>query len=206
MEIKQFKLTDIKPYTKNPRKKIDIEKVANSIKEFGWQQPIVVDKNNIIIAGHSRYEAAKILKEDTVPVLVANISEDKAKGYRIADNKTNQYSEWDYDLLHNEFQDLIKDNFELSKLGFNNNELDSILNWDNTNSKWLDADEEWQDMPEFNHDNLAPYKRLIINFGNKEAVEKFFKLIGQDYTDATKFIDIPFRPRKVKKDKGYGTE
>ena len=206
MEIKQFKLTDIKPYTKNPRKKIDIEKVANSIKEFGWQQPIVVDKNNIIIAGHSRYEAAKMLKEDTVPVLVANISEDKAKGYRIADNKTNQYSEWDYDLLHNEFQDLIKDNFELSKLGFNNNELDSILNWDNTNSKWLDADEEWQDMPEFNHDNLAPHRRLIVNFGNIDAVEKFFKLVGQDYTDKTKYIDIPFRPRQILKDKGYGTK
>ena len=206
MEIKQFKLTDIKPYTKNPRKKIDIEKVANSIKEFGWQQPIVVDKNNIIIAGHSRYEAAKMLKEDTVPVLVANISEDKAKGYRIADNKTNQYSEWDYDLLHNEFQDLIKDNFELSKLGFNNNELDSILNWDNTNSKWLDADEEWQDMPEFNHDNLEPHRRLIVNFGNTDAVEKFFKLVGQDYTDKTKYIDIPFRPRQVLKDKGYGTK
>lgn len=206
MEIKQFKLTDIKPYTKNPRKKIDIEKVANSIKEFGWQQPIVVDKNNIIIAGHSRYEAAKMLKEDTVPVLVANISEDKAKGYRIADNKTNQYSEWDYDLLHNEFKDLIKDNFELSKLGFNNNELDSILNWDNTNSKWLDADEEWQDMPEFNHDNLAPHRRLIVNFGNTDAVEKFFKLVGQDYTDKTKYIDIPFRPRQVLKDKGYGTK
>ena len=130
MEIKQLKLEQIIPYENNPRKKNDINKVADSIKEFGWQQPIVVDKNNIIIAGHSRYEAAKILKEDTVPVLIANISEDQAKGYRIADNKTNQYSEWDFDLLHNEFQDLIKDNFELSKLGFNNNELDSILNWE----------------------------------------------------------------------------
>ncbi len=61
-------------------------------------------------------------------------------------------------------------------------------------------------MPEFQHDDLAPYRRLIVNFGNKDAVEKFFKLIGQDFTDKTKFINIPFRPKQVLKDKGYGTE
>jgi len=206
MEITELKLEDIKPYSKNPRKKIDIEKVANSIREYGWQQPIVIDKNNVIIVGHSRYEAAKILKMKTAPVIVANMSHKKAIGYRIADNKTNQYSEWDYELLHNELKELIDVEYNLDNLGFNNNELDTILNWENTDSKWLDANEEWQEMPEFNHDDLAPHRRLIINFGNAEAVEKFFKLVGQDYTDKTKFINIPFRPKQVLKDKGYGTK
>ncbi len=77
MEITKLKLEDIKPYNNNPRKKIDIEKVAKSIKEFGWQQPIVVDKNNIIIVGHSRLEAAKMLKEETAPVVIADMSEEK---------------------------------------------------------------------------------------------------------------------------------
>ena len=206
MEITKLKLEDIKPYNNNPRKKIDIEKVAKSIKEFGWQQPIVVDKNNIIIVGHSRLEAAKMLKEKTAPVIIADMSEEKAKGYRIADNKTNQYSEWDYELLHNELQELIGFEYDLDNLGFNDNELDTILNWENTDSKWLDAKEEWKEMPEFEHDDLEPYRRLIVNFGNKDAVEKFFKLIGQDFTDKTKFINIPFRPKQVLKDKGYGTE
>jgi ParB-like chromosome segregation protein Spo0J len=206
MEITKLKLEDIKPYNNNPRKKIDIEKVAKSIKEFGWQQPIVVDKNNVIIVGHSRFEAAKMLKEKTAPVVITDMSEKKAKGYRIADNKTNQYSEWDYELLHNELQELIGFKYDLDNLGFNSNELDTILNWENTDNKWLDAKEEWKEMPEFEHDDLAPYRRLIVNFGNKDAVEKFFKLIGQDFTDKTKFINIPFRPKQVLKDKGYGTE
>ena len=105
MQIEQVAIDEIKPYENNPRKKLDIEKVANSIKEFGWQQPIVVDKNNVIIVGHSRLSAAKLLQYKTVPVLVADISPEKAKAYRIADNKTNEYSDWDFSALNKEFTD-----------------------------------------------------------------------------------------------------
>ena len=103
MIIQDKAITDIKPYLRNPRKKNDFKKVADSIKEFGWQQPIVVDRGGVIIVGHSRYEAAKLLKCESIPVLIADLSPEKAKAYRIADNKTNEFSEWDFGLLHKEF-------------------------------------------------------------------------------------------------------
>ena len=92
MIVEQKALTDIKPYIKNPRKKWDIQKVAQSIKEFGFQQPIVVDRGGTIIVGHGRYEASKLLKLNSIPVTIADLPPEKAKAYRIADNKTNEFS------------------------------------------------------------------------------------------------------------------
>ena len=125
--IKNIPLKDIKPYSNNPRKKQNITKVVNSIKEFGFQQPIVVDKKNIIIVGHSRYEASKELGLDKVPVIIADLSPVKAKAYRIADNRINQDSEWDFSKLKLEFKDISKLDFNLDSLGFEKNELDDLI-------------------------------------------------------------------------------
>ena len=125
--IKNISLKDIKPYSNNPRKKQNIKKVVNSIKEFGFQQPIVVDKKNIIIVGHSRYEAGKELGLDKVPVIIADLSPVKAKAYRIADNRINQDSEWDFSKLTLEFKDISKLDFNLDSLGFEKNELDDLI-------------------------------------------------------------------------------
>ena len=125
--IKNISLKDIKPYSNNPRKKQNIKKVVNSIKEFGFQQPIVVDKKNIIIVGHSRYEASKELGLDKVPVITADLSPVKAKAYRIADNRINQDSEWDFSKLTLEFKDISKLDFNLDSLGFEKNELDDLI-------------------------------------------------------------------------------
>ena len=125
--IKNIPLKDIKPYSNNPRKKQNITKVVNSIKEFGFQQPIVVDKKNIIIVGHSRYEAGKELGLDKVPVIIADLSPVKAKAYRIADNRINQDSEWDFSKLKLEFKDISKLDFNLDSLGFEKNELDDLI-------------------------------------------------------------------------------
>ena len=125
--IKNIPLKDIKPYSNNPRKKQNITKVVNSIKEFGFQQPIVVDKKNIIIVGHSRYEAGKELGLDKVPVIIADLSPVKAKAYRIADNRINQDSEWDFSKLTLEFKDISKLDFNLDSLGFEKNELDDLI-------------------------------------------------------------------------------
>ena len=131
MIIHQKAITDIKPYERNPRKKKDIKKVADSIKEFGWQQPIVVDRAGVIVAGHSRYEAAKLLKCESIPVLIADLPPEKAKAYRIADNKTNEFSEWDFALLHKEFADLLDFNYDLSNLGFEDTELEDFVTYSN---------------------------------------------------------------------------
>lgn len=115
MKITEIKVSEIKPYELNAKlhDRTQIENVAESIKQFGWQQPIVVDKDYIIIIGHCRFEAAKILGLDKVPVQVAdNLTEEQVKKLRIIDNKTNE-SDWDYELLKTDIEDLDFTDFEL---------------------------------------------------------------------------------------------
>lgn len=113
----------IKPYENNPRTNdAGIDALAESILQFGWQQPIVVDKNGVIIVGHTRYKAAKKLGYKEVPVSVADwLTEEQARAYRIADNKTASLSTWDYDKLVEEIQQAA--NTDFSQLGFSNIEL-----------------------------------------------------------------------------------
>ena len=108
MKIQEVSIDKIKPYINNPRKKLNIDKVALSIQEFGFQQPIVVDKNYTIIVGHTRYEASKKLDLKTVPITVANLTKAQAKAYRIADNRLNEDSKWDSKLLNIEFILILK--------------------------------------------------------------------------------------------------
>ncbi len=105
--MKKEKIYKIKPYHKNAKKHPakQIEQIANSIKEFGFNQPIVIDKNNVIIVGHGRFEAAKALGMGEVPVIKVNLTEDQAKAYRLADNKLNE-SSWDMELVISELKEL----------------------------------------------------------------------------------------------------
>ncbi len=103
--------SEIKPYDRNPRKNDDaVDAVANSIREFGFKQPIVVDRDLVIIAGHTRWKAAAKLKLKEVPVIIAeDLSEEQANAYRIADNSTGELAEWDLDLLSNELENISYD-------------------------------------------------------------------------------------------------
>ena len=130
MQIYQRPLSDIKPYEKNPRKKHNIDKVMKSIKDFGFQQPIVVDRAGVIVVGHSRYLASKELGLETVPIVIADLPPEKIKAYRIADNKTNEDSDWDFKLLSQEFQDLLDNNFEIEMTAFTDNELEDFFTFD----------------------------------------------------------------------------
>jgi len=132
MQIQNVPITSVKPYEKNPRFNDDaVDAVAKSIKEFGWQQPIVVDREMVIIVGHTRLKAAESLGLTEVPVIVAeNLTPEQVKAYRIADNKTGEIAEWNYELLPFEIKDLQDANFDLSLLGFDSEELDRILNGD----------------------------------------------------------------------------
>src|SRR3990167_7429582 len=113
--IRQRKLNSIKPYEKNAKKhpSKQVEQIANSIKEFGFNQPIVVDKQGVIIVGHGRYEAAKALNLPTVPTLELDLTEEQAKAYRLADNKLNE-SEWDMGLAIEELKGLSDEMFDLT--------------------------------------------------------------------------------------------
>lgn len=119
MEVKTVGINSIKPYENNPRINDGaVEATANSIKEFGWQQPIVVDKDGVIIVGHTRLRAAKQLGLSQVPVVYAdNLTDAQVKAYRLADNKTGELADWDFDLLDVELDDLDLD-FDMSDFGF----------------------------------------------------------------------------------------
>ena len=113
MQTIDIKLTDIKPYEKNAKKypESQVRNVAESIKEFGWAQPIVVDENNVIIIGHGRLRAAYMLNLETAPCLVLKgLTEAEKNKLRLLDNKLNE-SEWDYDLLKEQLPELDFSNF-----------------------------------------------------------------------------------------------
>lgn len=118
MDIVMKGLDELHPYEKNPRKNDDAVKyVAESIKQFGFKVPIVIDSAGVIIAGHTRYKAAKKLKMDTVPCIVADdLTEEQIKAFRLADNKVAEKAEWDFDLLAEELDGLF--DFDMTAFGF----------------------------------------------------------------------------------------
>ena len=128
MKTKTVAADSLIPYIRNPRKNsAAVDKVAASIKEYGWQQPIVVDKENVIIAGHTRLLAAQKLGMDKVPVHVADLSDAQAKAYRLADNRISEDADWDIDLLGLELRELDDLGFDLDLTGFDNTELANLL-------------------------------------------------------------------------------
>ena len=128
MNIQNIEIDKVIPYENNPRKNQSVEKVASSIKDFGFQQPIVVDKNMVVIVGHTRLMGAKKLGLSHVPVVQADLDEAKAKAYRIADNRVNEDSGWDNKLLQDELNKLLNFEIDLNMTGFTNDELDSLFN------------------------------------------------------------------------------
>ena len=129
MKIEQWDIERVKPYDKNPRRNDKaVEAVAKSIQEFGFRQPIVVDKNGVIVVGHTRWKAALKLGLKTVPVYVAaDLSPQQARAYRLADNRTAETAEWDVDLLPIELGELRGDGVDLKLLGFTDKELTEYL-------------------------------------------------------------------------------
>jgi len=130
MKIETADINTIKPYENNPRKLKDsaIDKVAMSLKEYGFRQPIVVDKDRIIVVGHTRYRASKKLGFKEVPITIAdNLTPEQINAYRIADNRTAEESEWDSELLKMEIKDLEAKDFKLDLLGFNEDQLNDML-------------------------------------------------------------------------------
>lgn len=118
MQVKTVSIDKIKPYENNPRNNDDaVDAVANSIKEFGWQQPIVVDNGGVIIAGHTRYKAAKQLKLKEVPIVVAdNLTKEQVNAYRLADNKSGEFATWDDDELQEELDKIL--DIDMTDFGF----------------------------------------------------------------------------------------
>lgn len=121
MEIINKKIKEINPYEKNPRKNDEAVKyVAESIKQFGFKVPIIIDKNNTIVAGHTRYKASKQLELKEIPCIIADdLTDEQIKAFRLVDNKVAEKSEWNFDLLDEELNNTF--NLNMSDFGFNIN-------------------------------------------------------------------------------------
>jgi DNA modification methylase len=129
MKIEYRPLAEIKPYDKNPRDNdAAVDAVAESIRRFGFRQPIVVDKAGVIVCGHTRWKAAQKLGLAEVPVHVArDLTPEQIRAYRIADNKTAELAEWSLDLLPIELAELQGVGIDWSLLGFDSDELAQLL-------------------------------------------------------------------------------
>lgn len=127
MEVFELPLGELIPYENNPRKNDEaVEKVAASIREFGFKVPIIVDKENVIVAGHTRLKAAEVLGLKTVPVIRADdLTDEQVKAFRLADNKTAELAEWDLSALAEELEKL-KD-FDMTQFGFDDLKIDEDI-------------------------------------------------------------------------------
>ena len=129
MDVVDLPLEQIIPYARNPRRNEQaIATVAASIQEFGWRQPIVVDEAMVVLAGHTRLEAARKLGFKTAPVHVAKgLTASQARAFRIMDNRSGENAEWDKDLLNLELADLLEADFDLGLTGFTEDEVNALM-------------------------------------------------------------------------------
>ena len=174
LEIEYVDINSIKPYENNPRKNDKaVEYVANSIKEFGFLNPIIIDKNNVIIAGHTRLESAKRLGMNEVPIIHADdLTDEQIKAFRLADNKVSEYATWNDDLLNIELQDL---DIDMSDFGFDLDFTTDDIFKENERHRTNDAynldiidfntlsNDFWQ-MPIINNDNCIPSDLIGFNY------------------------------------------
>ena len=127
IKVIEMAIDKLVPYENNPRNNdVAVGKVAASIQNFGFKNPIIIDKNNVIVAGHTRLKAAEQLGLETVPVIMADdLTEEQVKAFRLADNKTGELSGWDFSMLEEELDSI--QNIDMSEFGF---DVDADINLD----------------------------------------------------------------------------
>ena len=180
MNVIMMGLDEIKPYEKNPRKNDEaVQYVAESIKEFGFKVPIVIDKDNVIVAGHTRYKAAKKLNIEQVPCVVADdLTKKQVNAYRLADNKVSEFAKWDNSLLDSELFDIGID-IDMCLFGFDEK---------------ADEDEEVEAEVPFTETLGEAHNYLVLYFDN-----------DVDWLQAQSLFDIkPVKEYSTRKDGSTG--
>ena len=185
-QVQMVSTKEIKEYPDNPRQNAAaVEKVANSIRDYGWRVPIVVDEDNVILAGHTRLKAAKLLELNDVPIHIAKgLSEEQKTAYRIMDNKSQELAEWDNSLLSKEFEKLAVGDFDLDMTGFDMGEVDkitrgSMLVFDAPDLEISEADWSGQDVyiPETNVKQFM----LLFDIETTEEMKVMVELLRDIY-------------------------
>lgn len=187
MNIVMKQVTELKEYENNPRNnEAAIDAVANSIKEFGFKVPIVITKENVIIAGHTRLKASLKLGLVTVPCIVADdLTEGQIKAFRLADNKTAELASWDFTKLESELESIEMD---MSVFGFE--ELESKVP-DNATDDDFDPSEELTETPYTKKDDIYLLGNHRVMCGDATIKESVDKLIQDEKVDLT-FTDPPY--------------
>lgn len=187
IEVIMMRPTDIKPYENNPRlNDLAVDKVAESIKAFGFRNPIIVDKDGVIIAGHTRWKASIKLGLEQVPVIVAkDMTEEQVKAFRIADNKTGEFAEWDYEKLLAEIEDLKLADFDTELTGFSDVEIAEFIGTDEL-FEVADIDEDELVIETAETNEGKRHKIHKLSFGKHETLltrEEFARLekLFKDY-------------------------
>lgn len=203
MKIINKKISDLIPYSKNPRKNDDAVKyVMNSIKEFGFKVPIVIDKNNVIVAGHTRYKASKKLKLKEVPCVVADdLSEEQINAYRLADNKAGEFAEWNFNLLDEELNNII--NLDMFDFGFDMSLQDNKTD-ENRTELLEDVCPEIAEEPKSKYGDIYQLGNHRLMCGDSTKKEDVCKLMFNNIADMS-FTSPPYNagttPNEIKSNK-----
>ena len=206
IEVVYKNIDELIPYINNSRTHSDaqVAQIAASIKEFGWTNPVLMDGDNGIIAGHGRVLAARKLGQTDIPTIeLSHMTDTQKRAYIIADNKLALNAGWNEELLALELKDIENIGFDLSITGFDEGELNLLFN--PQNDEKTNARDEWQGMPEF-ISNDPCFKKIVINFDTEEDVKEFFSIIGQGFTNATKSIWYPEKQQRNLKDIEYAQD
>jgi len=177
VEVRQVSIAELKPWDKNPRiNDSAVDAVAKSIETFGFNVPILYDQHMTIVAGHVRWKAAKKLGLTSVPGIQLSLTRSQRDAFAVADNKTADIADWDYDVLAEILKDLPEVGIDLSSLGFNEAELDAILkpeedfNWDGFQ----------EDLDEFHQDATHVFLPVKVPIDMKQSVSEAIRLCAKE--------------------------
>lgn len=203
MDILNLGLEEIKPYEKNPRNNDNaVDAVAASIREFGFKVPIIIDKDNIIVAGHTRYKAAKKLGLKTVPCIKADdLTDEQVKAFRLADNKVAEQADWDFELLNEELETITMD---MDQFGFDLPEDDEETQTEIIEDDVPDVPEE----PKSKYGQvyqLGNHRLMCGDSTKKEDVEKLLNGVKADLliTDPPYNVSMERKSKDVLKSDNY---
>lgn len=185
MEIKEIPIEELKPAEYNPRyiDKAAILALQESIKKFGFVEPVVINKDFTIIGGHQRVEVAKLLEFKTVPCYIVDLDKKSEKKLNVVLNSSKLAGTFDQISLDIILQELKLDDDYVSL------RLDDLETFDPTTFN-EEAGKEWEDMPEFSNVKSIYAKSIVFHFKSKQDFEEFMDKNGLDYTDNTKYITI----------------
>lgn len=193
MEIINKNIDELIPYVNNPRKNKDaVDKVASSIKEFGFKVPVVIDKDNVIVTGHTRLLAAKKLGIKEIPCIIASdLTPAQIKAFRIADNKVGEYADWDTNLLKVELEELKELDFDLDLTGFEDKDLDMLLNEESEEVEEDNFDLEKEQPHRINKGEIFELGEHRLMCGDSFKCEDINRLMNNRKADIA-FCDPPY--------------